>query len=146
MRREVNYFQGMTTHLVLNLIRAQHPDAMSDGDDLGRGTSSFLDIYNQKVGTKTDVQEREMEVKVNRFSKDNPYYAVTDTGPNQKPMSNLMKLISTIKSLIKEGTISDVERSIADKIVTQIFYDGDEPGGRGLRPYRTCLFGKIQKR
>jgi len=68
---------------------AQHPDAMSDGDDLGRGTSSFLDIHNQKVGTKTDVQEREMEVKVNRFSKDNPYFVVTDTGPNQKPMSNL---------------------------------------------------------
>jgi len=68
---------------------AQHPDALSDGDELGRGTASFLDIYNQKVGTKTDVQERDMEIKVNRFSKDNPYYIVTDTGSNQKPMSSL---------------------------------------------------------
>lgn len=57
-----------------------------------------------------------------------------------------MKLISTIKSLIKEAApISDVERSIKDKIVTQIFYDGDEPGGRGLRLIEPVCLGRSKK-
>ena len=25
---------------------AQHPDAIADGDEIGRGTAKFLDIYN----------------------------------------------------------------------------------------------------
>ena len=67
---------------------AQHPDALADGDNLGRGTGSYLDIYNQKAGTKEDVQLRNEEIKINRYSASKPYY-VSDEGSNARPMANL---------------------------------------------------------
>ena len=63
-----------------------------DGDDLGRGTSKFLDIYNQKGGTKTDINERNSEIKVNRYSSGNPYY-VTSERVGNKTISATMKLV-----------------------------------------------------
>ena len=45
-----------------------------------------------------------------------------------------MKLINTIKNLITEAaTLEDVLDSIKNRKVVVIYYDGDEPGGRGLR-------------
>lgn len=51
-----------------------HPDALATGDGIGRGTGGDLDIYNQKVGTSTDIMERKDDLKVNKFSANNPYY------------------------------------------------------------------------
>ena len=34
----------------------QHPDAMADGDEIGRGTAKFLDVYNTQAGTSTDIE------------------------------------------------------------------------------------------
>ena len=51
-----------------------HPDALSDGDKIGRGTGGDLDINNDKIGTNADIQQRINEVKVNKFSPNNPYY------------------------------------------------------------------------
>ena len=56
-----------------DLYSAQHPDAMADGDKIGRGTSQFLDVYNQKVGTSTDILARTENLKIDKFSSDNPY-------------------------------------------------------------------------
>jgi predicted DNA-binding transcriptional regulator YafY len=54
-----------------------------------------------------------------------------------------MKLISTIKSLITEiANVSDIERSIKDKIIVQIYYDGDEPGGKGMRTIEPVCLGR----
>jgi|TARA_R110000822_G_scaffold60719_1_gene150928 hypothetical protein len=50
-----------------------HPDANADGDELGRGTGVFLDIYNQNAGTSTDVFERKDEIKVNKYNPEQPY-------------------------------------------------------------------------
>ena len=66
----------------------QHPDALADGDTVGRGTGSYLDIYNQNAGTKEDVQLRNDEIKINRYSASKPYY-VSDEGSNARPMANL---------------------------------------------------------
>ena len=53
-----------------------HPDALADGDKIGRGTGGDLDVYNQKAGTSTDRIERKEDLKVNKYSTNNPYYSV----------------------------------------------------------------------
>lgn len=53
---------------------ASHPNAMADGDDEGRGTGKFLDIYNQNAGTSVDVNERKEDIKINKYNADKPYY------------------------------------------------------------------------
>jgi protein tyrosine phosphatase len=47
--------------------RSGHPNAKSDGDDLGRGEN------NGQIGTKTDITERNIAEAKNRYSKNNPY-------------------------------------------------------------------------
>ena len=53
---------------------ATSPDAMSTGDEQGRGTGNFLDIYNDNAGTKTDIAERKDDIKINRYNQYKPYY------------------------------------------------------------------------
>lgn len=53
-----------------------HPDAIANGDKIGRGTGIELDIYNNKIGTSQDVIERKEDLKINKFSPNNPYYSV----------------------------------------------------------------------
>ena len=48
-------------------------DALADGDSRGRGTGIFLDVYNQNIGTRTDVIERKSEIKVNEYQVNKPY-------------------------------------------------------------------------
>ena len=53
-----------------------------------------------------------------------------------------MKLINTIKNLITEAaTLEDVLDSIKNRKVVIIYYDGDEPGGRGLREIEPVCIG-----
>ena len=49
------------------------PDAIADGDELGRGTGVFLDVYNQAAGDKVDIVERQNEIKINKFNSAKPY-------------------------------------------------------------------------
>jgi hypothetical protein len=48
-------------------------DAVADGDNKGRGTGVFLDVYNTAAGTSTDVVERKSEIKINKFNASNTY-------------------------------------------------------------------------
>ena len=48
-------------------------DAVADGDNKGRGTGVFLDVYNSAAGTSTDVVERKSEIKINKFNSSNTY-------------------------------------------------------------------------
>ena len=48
-------------------------DAVADGDSMGRGTGSFLDVYNVNAGTSTDIVERKNEIKINKFNSSNTY-------------------------------------------------------------------------
>lgn len=47
------------------------PDALSDGDEIGRGTGIFLDTIGG--GTSVDIAERKNEIKINKFQSDKPY-------------------------------------------------------------------------
>ena len=53
-----------------------------------------------------------------------------------------MKLYNVAKSLIlEEASIESVMDAIRNKNRIIIFYDGDEPGGRGLREIEPVCFG-----
>ncbi len=53
-----------------------------------------------------------------------------------------MNLITTFKSLLYESAnLNDVQDSIRKKIVVTIFYDGDEPGGKGYRKVEPVCLG-----
>ena len=48
-------------------------DALADGDSLGRGTGSFLDVYNTGAGTIDDIVERKSEIKINQYNASKVY-------------------------------------------------------------------------
>ena len=50
-----------------------NPQALADGDDMGRGTGAFWDVYNDKAGTSVDVFERKDDIKINRYNKFKTY-------------------------------------------------------------------------
>jgi predicted DNA-binding transcriptional regulator YafY len=54
-----------------------------------------------------------------------------------------MKLLGSLKSLITEAaSIDDIKKSIEQKQVCSIYYEGDEPGGRGLREIEPVALGR----
>ena len=56
-----------------NEYSAVNKDAVADGDSLGRGTGTFLDVYNTAAGTIEDVVERKNEIKINKFNSSKTY-------------------------------------------------------------------------
>ena len=56
-----------------NQYSSVNRDAVADGDSMGRGTGTFLDVYNVNAGTITDVTERKNEIKINKFNSSKPY-------------------------------------------------------------------------
>ena len=53
-----------------------------------------------------------------------------------------MKLYNTVKSLILEiASIDSIVNAIKNRDKIIIYYDGDEPGGRGLREIEPVCFG-----
>ena len=50
-----------------------NPDAIADGDEQGKGTGVFLDVYNDRAGTSVDIFERKDDIKINKFNKFNIY-------------------------------------------------------------------------
>lgn len=55
------------------LYSATSPDAMADGDEKGKGTGVFLDVYNEGAGNNVDNSERKNEIKINKFNSSKPY-------------------------------------------------------------------------
>ena len=56
-----------------NEYSAVNKDAVADGDSLGRGPGTFLDVYNTAAGTIEDVVERKSEIKINKFNSSKVY-------------------------------------------------------------------------
>lgn len=56
-----------------NQYSVTNPDALADGDRLGRGTGIFLDVYNSEAGTIDDVIERKNEIKINKYNSSKAY-------------------------------------------------------------------------
>ena len=53
-----------------------------------------------------------------------------------------MKLLNTIKQVISEAaTLDDIVRAIKNRQRVIIYYDGDEPGGTGLREIEPVCLG-----
>jgi predicted DNA-binding transcriptional regulator YafY len=53
-----------------------------------------------------------------------------------------MKLQETLRSVLLEvASMDDVQRAIKQKQVITVFYDGDEPGGRGIRTIEPVCLG-----
>jgi hypothetical protein len=48
-------------------------DAIADGDSMGRGTGTFLDVYNVDAGTIDDIIERKNDIKINKFNSSKVY-------------------------------------------------------------------------
>lgn len=59
-----------------NQYSSVHPDAIANGDTKGRGNGISMDVYDQNIGTSVDVTERKDDLKVNKYSTNNPYYTV----------------------------------------------------------------------
>jgi predicted DNA-binding transcriptional regulator YafY len=54
-----------------------------------------------------------------------------------------MRLLGSLKSLITEAaSIDDIKKSIEQKQVCSIYYEGDEPGGQGLREIEPVALGR----
>lgn len=57
-----------------------------------------------------------------------------------------MKLLGSLKSLLVEAaSIGDIKKAIEQKQVCTIYYEGDEPGGRGLREIEPVALGRSKK-
>ena len=56
-----------------NQYSSVNRDAIADGDSMGRGTGTLLDVYNVNAGTITDVVERKNEIKINKFNSSKTY-------------------------------------------------------------------------
>lgn len=56
-----------------NEYSSVNKDAVADGDNKGRGTGVFLDVYNAAAGTAQDIIERKDDIKINKFNSSNPY-------------------------------------------------------------------------
>jgi hypothetical protein len=56
-----------------NEYSSTNRDAIADGDSMGRGTGSFLDVYNVNAGTIDDIVERKSEIKINKFNSSKVY-------------------------------------------------------------------------
>jgi hypothetical protein len=57
----------------------QHPNALSDGDEKGRGTSVFLGVFDNKTGTQTDIFTRKENIKTNAYNSGNGYSVPSET-------------------------------------------------------------------
>lgn len=60
-------------YTLVNQYSSTNKDAIADGDELGKGTGIFLDVYNQQAGGLTDNVERKNGIKVNRYDQNKTY-------------------------------------------------------------------------
>ena len=56
-----------------NQYSSVNRDAVADGDSMGRGTGTFLDVYNVNAGTIDVIVERKSEIKINKFNSSKTY-------------------------------------------------------------------------
>ena len=70
-----------------------HPNALSDGDDKGKGNAIYLGVYGEDIGTRTDIMGngevntgRINNIKTNLYSRENEYSAGNiDSGDGYAP-------------------------------------------------------------
>jgi len=60
-----------------NEYSSVNKDALADGDEYGKGTGQFLDIFNEKAGAAQDIRERKKEMAINEYGPVKPYTTPT---------------------------------------------------------------------
>jgi hypothetical protein len=60
-----------------NQYSSVNSDALASGDEQGKGTGLFLDVYNQEAGAIQDILERKTQIVVNEFQPNKPYTTPT---------------------------------------------------------------------
>jgi hypothetical protein len=50
--------KAINDYLDQNQYTSTNPDALADGDNMGRGTGQFLDVTNYNAGTSEDILKR----------------------------------------------------------------------------------------
>lgn len=58
---------------MVNQYSSVHPDAMSTGDEYGKGTGEVLDTFNQRAGSSVDIAERNYQLRVNPYNYNRTY-------------------------------------------------------------------------
>lgn len=56
-----------------NEYSSVNPDALANGDEDGKGTGNFLDVYNEQAGAIQDILERKSEIVLNQYKSNAPY-------------------------------------------------------------------------
>jgi hypothetical protein len=56
-----------------NPYSSVNPDAIADGDERGKGTGVFLDVYNTGAGAIQDILERKTQTVINEYKPTEPY-------------------------------------------------------------------------
>lgn len=56
-----------------NEYSSVNKDAIADGDDYGKGTGNFLDVYNEAGGARIDIVERKNQIKINEYNSKKTY-------------------------------------------------------------------------
>ena len=56
-----------------NEYSSVNPDALANGDEDGKGTGNFLDVYNEQAGAIQDILERKSEIILNQYKSNAPY-------------------------------------------------------------------------
>ena len=75
---------------------ANHPNALANGDDKGRGNANYLDVFGEDIGTRTDIHGngesktgRINNLNTNLYSKKNEYSSGNlDSGPGFETPTN----------------------------------------------------------
>jgi hypothetical protein len=67
--------EARNDYFINNQYSSVNSKARADGDEQGKGTGRFLDVYNPDAGSRTDVAERKNEIKINEYQPNRPYQA-----------------------------------------------------------------------
>jgi hypothetical protein len=60
-----------------NQYSSVNPDALADGDEKGKGTGDYLDVYNNAAGAIQDIRERKALIVSNEYQVSKPYTTPT---------------------------------------------------------------------
>ena len=61
------------TYNTSNKYSSVNPDALATGDEYGKGTGGFLDVFNNVAGNNVDNIERKEGIKINRYNQNKTY-------------------------------------------------------------------------
>jgi len=65
--------KAVNDYLDQNQYTSTNPDALADGDNMGRGTGQFLDTNNYDAGTSEDIMKRKEAFAGAKYKPQSPY-------------------------------------------------------------------------